>query len=107
MRAGAPSPPHAVRSGSRCRTRAGLVNGRATAGNHSQVPFGPKSVFLLTRSLEVGGAERQLVELAQGLFECGHRVTVAVFYGSGPLRADLEQAGVRVIDLRKTGRWDS
>ena len=64
------------------------------------------SIFLLVRSLEAGGAERQLVELARGLHRRGHVVTVAVFYKRGPLLDDLERAGVPVIDLRKRGRWD-
>jgi len=64
------------------------------------------SILLLARSLEIGGAERQLVELAKGLHRCGCNVTVAVFYKKGALLAELEGAGVRVIDLRKKGRWD-
>jgi len=59
------------------------------------------SILLLARSLEIGGAERQLVELAKGLHRCGCNVTVAVFYKKGALLAELEGAGVRVIDLRK------
>jgi len=65
------------------------------------------SVFLLVRSLEAGGAERQLVELARGLQQRGHKVTVATFYKRGPLVADLERAGVPIVDLRKAGRWDA
>ena len=64
------------------------------------------SIFLLVRSLEAGGAERQLVELARGLRRRGHKVTVGVFYKRGPLLDDLDNAGVPVIDLRKRGRWD-
>ena len=47
-----------------------------------------KIVFLI-RSLAFGGAERQLVALARGLHERGHEVRVGVFYGDGPLEADL------------------
>jgi glycosyltransferase involved in cell wall biosynthesis len=54
----------------------------------------------------MGGAERQLVELARGLQRRGHRVTVAAFYMRGPLLAELEAARVRVVDLAKRGRWD-
>ena len=61
---------------------------------------------MLIRSLESGGAERQLVELARGLHERGHAVTVATFYKRGPLTADVEQAGIDLIDLRKRGRWE-
>lgn len=64
-------------------------------------------VLFLTRSLDVGGAERQLVVLARGLAGRGHRVAVATFYGGGPLAADLEAAGVDVADLGKRGRLDT
>jgi glycosyltransferase involved in cell wall biosynthesis len=64
------------------------------------------SVFLLIRSLNVGGSERQLVHLAVGLHRRGHRVTVGVFYGGGLLEAELERSGVPVVDLAKRGRWD-
>jgi len=66
----------------------------------------PLSIFLLIRSLNVGGSERQLVHLALGLQRRGHRVTVGVFYGGGLLAAELEQSGVPVVNLAKRGRWD-
>lgn len=53
-----------------------------------------------------GGAERQLVILATGLRQLGHQVSVAVFYGGGPLEADLLEAGVVVRVIGKNGRWD-
>lgn len=64
------------------------------------------SILLLVRSLEAGGAERQLVELARGLQNRGQKVTVAVFYKKGPLLHELEKADVPLIDLQKGGRWD-
>lgn len=65
------------------------------------------NVLFLTRSLDLGGAERQLVVLARGLAARGHRVVVGAFYGGGPLTADLASADVAVVDLRKRGRWDA
>lgn len=64
-----------------------------------------KIVFLI-RTLTYGGAERQLVALATALTSRGHDVSVMVFYGGGPLEADLAKAGVPVIALGKRGRWD-
>src|SRR5690606_31202918 len=61
---------------------------------------------LLIRSLDYGGAERQLITLAKGFKERNVDVRVAVFYGGGPLQAELAGAGVRVHDLGKRGRWD-
>ena len=63
-------------------------------------------VLFLIRSLERGGAERQLSLLARALHRSGHDVSVAVFYADGPLRAEIEEAGVPVYDLGKSGRWD-
>lgn len=66
----------------------------------------PETILLLARSLDRGGAERQLVVLAKGLADRGHAVAVAVFFGGGAYEADLARAGVRVISLEKKGRWD-
>lgn len=65
----------------------------------------PRILFLV-RSLRQGGAERQLVALASGLHRRGWPVTVACCYGGGIFQAELEKAGVQLIDLRKRGRWD-
>lgn len=64
------------------------------------------NIIFLTRSLNYGGAERQLVALAKGLHSRGHSVLVAVFYSGGPLEKDLRDSGVPVNSLNKLGRWD-
>jgi glycosyltransferase involved in cell wall biosynthesis len=64
------------------------------------------NIVLLCRSLNVGGSERQLITLAKGLYQRGINVTVLVFYGGGVLENELRDCGVRVVDLRKRGRWD-
>lgn len=66
----------------------------------------PEAILFLTRSLDRGGAERQLVVLAKGLARRGHAVVVAVFFGGGAYEAELVEAGVRVTNLDKQGRWD-
>jgi glycosyltransferase involved in cell wall biosynthesis len=55
---------------------------------------------------EFGGAERQLADLVCGLQRRGHEVTLVTFYPGGGMLADVERAGVRVVSLDKTGRWD-
>lgn len=67
---------------------------------------GTPRILFLARSLRQGGAERQLVALASGLHQRGWPVTVVCCYGGGIFQADLENAGVPVVDLRKRGRWD-
>jgi len=65
-----------------------------------------KLCFLI-RSLNVGGAERQLTELAEGLSERGHLVTVITFYSGGYFEQKLnEQHKIRCKCLNKNGRWD-
>jgi glycosyltransferase involved in cell wall biosynthesis len=64
------------------------------------------NILFLIRSLEPGGAERQLVVLARGLRQRGHDVAVAVFYPGGALESELQDAGVPVHSLEKRGRWD-
>lgn len=63
-------------------------------------------VIMLIRSLEIGGAERQLVILAKALHRLDHEVRVVTFYPGGALRPELEAAGIAHSDLRKQGRWD-
>jgi glycosyltransferase involved in cell wall biosynthesis len=46
------------------------------------------------------------VVLAAGLARRGHDVRVGTFYAGGPLESDLAAAGVTVVDLGKSGRWD-
>ena len=64
------------------------------------------AITFLVRSLDLGGAERQLVELATGLHRSGWRVEVLTFYPNGPLEPDLRTAGVPIVTLNKRGRWD-
>jgi glycosyltransferase involved in cell wall biosynthesis len=64
------------------------------------------TLLLLTRALDTGGAQRQLVELAIGLQRARWKVTVATFYPGGALETVLLGAGVPVVSLHKRGRWD-
>lgn len=65
----------------------------------------PKVLFLI-RCLDIGGAQRQLVELATGLQRLGWPVAVATFYAGGAFEKQLRENGVRLIPLSKRGRWD-
>lgn len=64
------------------------------------------SILFLARSLDRGGAERQLVVLAKGLARCGYSVSVAVFFSGGAYETELAQSNVRLVNLNKQGRWD-
>lgn len=74
-----------------------------------KVPLSPSilsSIFILIRSLDMGGAERQVCVLAQALHQKGYKVTVGVFYSGGALEEKLRQTGVSIYALDKKGRWD-
>jgi glycosyltransferase involved in cell wall biosynthesis len=64
-------------------------------------------VLFLIRSLNYGGAQRQIVTLPKGLHRRGHDVTVVLFYTGHPLEAELQDAGVPMRSLDKQGRWDT
>lgn len=65
------------------------------------------TILLVARSLDYGGAERQLVALAEGLKQRGHDISVVVFYGGGHFQDRLKRHNIKVEDLKKQGRWDS
>ncbi|WP_419786668.1 glycosyltransferase [Pseudodesulfovibrio sp.] len=61
-------------------------------------------VLFLIASLEIGGAERQLVACANGLAARKHDVQVLTLYPGGPLETKLTDVSLRT--LNKRGRWD-
>jgi glycosyltransferase involved in cell wall biosynthesis len=64
-------------------------------------------LFFLIRSLNIGGAERQLIELVKGLDKNILVITVGVFYHEGPLMEEIKDIhGINVISLNKRGRWE-
>src|SRR5215203_1422565 len=62
-------------------------------------------ILLVGRSLEIGGAERQLALTATALAARGHKVSLALLYRRGPLLVDLDGTEVEVADLAKRGRY--
>ena len=64
-------------------------------------------LFFLIRSLNIGGAERQLVELVKGLDNKQFDVTVGLFYNEGVLLEEIKSMPwIHVVSLNKSGRWD-
>lgn len=62
-------------------------------------------IMFLTRSMQVGGTQRQLCILGRELCRRGHDVSAMLYYLGEPLDAELEASGVRIVDLKKQGRW--
>jgi glycosyltransferase involved in cell wall biosynthesis len=63
-------------------------------------------IALIIRSLDHGGAERQLLALAKALDKTRFSATILTFYPGGVLEKDLAGCGIRLISLNKGGRWD-
>jgi glycosyltransferase involved in cell wall biosynthesis len=63
-------------------------------------------IVFLARTLNQGGAQRQLVALAKGLKERGHSIHVMVFYANGFFENELRTSGIDVRVLHRRGRWN-
>jgi glycosyltransferase involved in cell wall biosynthesis len=63
-------------------------------------------ILFFIRSLEVGGSQRQLAMLSDGLARRGHDVVAAVFYTGKAVELTPTQSAIRVVALGKSGRWD-
>ena len=63
-------------------------------------------ILFFIRSLEVGGSQRQLAMLSDGLARRGHDVIAAVFYTGKEIELTPSQSAIRVVALGKSGRWD-
>jgi len=64
-----------------------------------ETPNGPIRVLFVIGSLEIGGAEKQLVEIALGLDRERFAPAVCSLAAGGPLAAALAQGGVPVIEI--------
>ena len=63
-------------------------------------------ILFLVRQLNIGGAERQLVILANELASRGHDIVIASYYPGGILSEGLDTGRVRLVCLEKRSRWD-
>jgi len=55
----------------------------------------------IVNTLDIGGAERMVVDLARGLQRLGHETAVVCLRGSGPLAQDLDDVGIDVMEFHK------
>jgi glycosyltransferase involved in cell wall biosynthesis len=65
-----------------------------------------KKALFLIRSLNIGGAEKQLLTLLQGMDKTKIDPVVVTFYPGGELLPDFNRQNLRVLSAGKTGRWD-
>jgi glycosyltransferase involved in cell wall biosynthesis len=59
------------------------------------------SILHVVNSLETGGLERFVVDLAAAQHAAGHRVHVCALHGSGPLEAELRSFSIQVSHVGK------
>jgi len=62
------------------------------------------NICFLIRYLGIGGAEKQLIELAKGLRAKGHEITVLVYREGGQLEQCLSDTGISLVILEKRGK---
>ena len=74
----------------------------AATRSGAEAPGRAKVLFVIG-TLDVGGAETQLVELASRLDRRSYEPVVCSVKSGGPLQAELEQRGVRVCSLGFSG----
>jgi glycosyltransferase involved in cell wall biosynthesis len=65
-----------------------------------------KKLVFLIRSLNVGGAERQLLTLVDSLDRDRFDPVIVMFYPGGTLLPEFEKRGIRVLAAGKSRRWD-
>ncbi|MFH1502392.1 MAG: glycosyltransferase [Candidatus Eisenbacteria bacterium] len=73
----------------------------ASVGRADLAASGPIKVLFVIGQLSYGGAERQVVELAKRLPRDRYEPVVCCLAGKGPLAAELEETGVRVVSIAK------
>jgi glycosyltransferase involved in cell wall biosynthesis len=62
-------------------------------------------ILFLARTLDCGGAERQLLLVANQLAK-RHEVVIAVYYSGGLFENEVDCARVRLVPLSNRSRWD-
>jgi glycosyltransferase involved in cell wall biosynthesis len=63
-------------------------------------------LVFLVRSLDLGGAQRQLVTLAKAIDKTRFDVSIVTFYSGFHEERELENVDIKIVCLKKRGRWD-
>ena len=63
-------------------------------------------ILYIIATLDIGGTEKQLFELAKGLDRKKYEPVVCCLTRSGPVEKDLRDRGIRVIEAGKKGKLD-
>lgn len=65
-----------------------------------------KKVLVLIRSLNIGGAEKQLLTLMKNIDRTRIEPVIVTFYPGGDLLPEFSGCSTRVLSAQKSGRWD-
>jgi glycosyltransferase involved in cell wall biosynthesis len=65
-----------------------------------------KKVLFLIRSLNIGGAEKQLLTLVRGIDRTAIEPVIVTFYAEGELLPEFNRLKLRMYSAEKGGRWD-
>ncbi len=63
-------------------------------------------IFYLISRLDIGGAEKQLLNLASNLDKEKYEICVGYFEGKGELRKEFQRNGIKTKKFRFKGLWD-
>jgi len=63
-------------------------------------------VLYIIATLDIGGTERQLVELAKRIDKERYEPAICCLTRGGPLEKELQNTGIEVHILHKKGKWD-
>ena len=75
--------------------------------NYNRLNNRQTHLLLLIGSLNIGGAERQVVELVKHMDKTNLKITVLLFYNEGDLKAGIKGIpNTNLLCLNKSGRWD-
>jgi colanic acid/amylovoran biosynthesis glycosyltransferase len=79
---------------------------RAIEQHRTSAPGRPVRLLIVTDEMEVGGTQRQIVNIVTGLDRAKFDVTVLYFRNSSFLVDQLRDAGIKVLELGKRSRLD-
>lgn len=72
-----------------------------------QTASAPRHIAIFIPTLNVGGAERVLLELAQEFLRLGHRIDLVLMWARETPLMKAVPAGVRIVDLKRPHLWTS
>lgn len=85
-----------------------LDRAAVSSGQNARSPEKPaRKVFFLVDSFNIGGTEKQAVELALRMARIGHRITLGCLRREGPLLERVDGSEVTVREFHPTGGIDS